>query len=99
MMAFAVASSVPDTWRSIMPHASAPALRAAVRQRSQQGQATADIARELHLCPRSVRHLLQRCRLQGAEALQPGYDACGLQRDDAYAFLQRHALDLRVQHP
>ena len=82
-----------------MPHAIAPAVRYAIVQRHHQGHATTQIALDLELCQRSVRHLLQAFRTHGSSTLQPRYAACGARADHDHDPLYRQALWLRGQHP
>jgi hypothetical protein len=82
-----------------MPLAISPAIRRAILHRTQRGQATAQIALELQLCERTVRHLLHQLRSCGAEALQPGYDTCGQHRQRSQEVVHRRTLQLREQHP
>jgi hypothetical protein len=56
-----------------MPPAIPVPVRHNVLRRSQQGQSAATIAAALALCPRSVRHLLQRFRDAEATDLRPQY--------------------------
>ena len=82
-----------------MPLAISPAVRQAILCRSQQGQHAPQIARDLQLHERTVRHLLQRLRACGAEAFRPAYDACGQRRQKSDDGLRRRTLQLREQHP
>ena len=82
-----------------MPLAISPAVRRAILHRHQQGQNAARIADDLHLSKRTVRHLLQRLQLGGAEALQPGYGACGQAKLAEHDALHQRTLLLRELHP
>ncbi len=80
-----------------MPAPLPPTTRRLILLRSRRGQTAAAIADALHLCPRTVRHLLQRARdpasPQGT-AYRPGP---GRPADDHP--LRAQALALRQQHP
>jgi hypothetical protein len=82
-----------------MPRAISPAVRRAILHRSQRGQNVGQIALMLQLSERTVRHLVQCLRSGGADALQPGYDACGHHRQRNHDVLHRRTLQLREQHP
>ena len=80
-----------------MPAPLPPTTRRLILLRSGRGQTAAAIADALHLCPRTVRHLLQRARdpasPQGT-AYRPGPG-----RPDDDHPLRAQALALRQQHP
>jgi hypothetical protein len=80
-----------------MPAPVPPTLRRLIGLQSDRGQTAADIARELHLCPRTVRHLLQRAR-DPANPPEPAYRP-GPGRPAEYHPLRALALALRQQHP
>lgn len=72
-------------------------LRRLIFRRAQRGQSAATIAQALRLCPRTVRHLLQRFGQQPAD-LRPAYRP-GPGRPAAGHPLYDPALALRQQHP
>lgn len=71
-------------------------LRRLIQRRARRGQTAADIARALHLCPRTVRQLLQRFGDQ-PEGIEPAYKP-GPGRPADHP-LYAVALALRQQHP
>ena len=82
-----------------MPHPTPLPLRQVIRQRAEQGQSIAKIAAALDLVPRMVRHLLQRMRIRGQDALAPSY-VCSRPMGiyEVRNFLEE-ALALRREHP
>ncbi len=88
---------LPTPARVTMPAPLPPTTRRLILLRSGRGQTAAAIADALHLCPRTVRHLLQRARdpasPQGT-AYRPGPG-----RPDDDHPLRAQALALRQQHP
>jgi AraC-like DNA-binding protein len=73
-------------------------LRRLILRQARGGQTAAAIARHLHLCPRTVRHLLQRFRDQ-PDTLQPAYrPGLGRPADNSHP-LYAQALALRQEHP
>ena len=72
-------------------------LRLLIQRRARRGQTAAAIARALHLCPRTVRQLLQRFGDQ-PERLEPAYGP-GSGHPAADHPLYAAALALRQQHP
>ena len=80
-----------------MPAPLPPTLRRLIVSRSGRGQTATDIARALHLCPRTVRHLLRRSR-DPANPPGPSYRP-GPGRPAADHPLRPRALALRRQHP
>ena len=60
-----------------MPRALAPAVRLAICRRHRVGQSVLQIAGELLLAERTVRHVLQQFRLRGEESLRASYVSCG----------------------
>jgi hypothetical protein len=72
-------------------------LRRRIQQQARRGQSAAHIARALHLCPRTVRQLLQRLRDQ-PDRLAPAYQPGPGRPADAHP-LYAQALALRQQHP
>lgn len=82
-----------------MPLAIPTAVRRAILRRHQRGQTARHIAAVLQLSERTVRHLLQRLRNGGAEALQPDYPACGPHRQRDRDLVRQRTLQLRSQHP
>ena len=73
-------------------------LRRLIQFRARRGQTAADIARALHLCPRTVRQLLPRFADQ-PDRLEPAYrPAPGPPADQRHP-LYAQALALRRQHP
>jgi transposase len=71
-------------------------LRRLIERRADRGQSAAAIARALHLCPRTVRQLLQGLRQQGW-CLEPAYRPGPGRPADHPLYAQ--ALALRQQHP
>lgn len=82
-----------------MPHAIPPAVRQAIRQRRDLGHSAREIATDLQLPCRTVRHLLRALRTRGEQALQPRYARCGCRSERDTNPLYRQTLDLRAQHP
>ena len=56
-----------------MPRPVPDPIRTVIWRRCQRGQTAAQIAEELSLSPRTVRHLVQRFRRHGEPAIPPGY--------------------------
>lgn len=81
-----------------MARAVAVPVRTVLFRRWQRGQCAAEIAAALGLPPRTVRHLIRRCRAGPAAALRPAYDRCGAPRPWPDRELFEDALDLRRQH-
>jgi hypothetical protein len=73
-------------------------LRQQVWARHQQGQGATAIARELHLCPRTVQHLVQRLHTRGHAGVQTDYHAPPPPAA-APEQVRREALFLRQEHP
>jgi transposase len=73
-------------------------IRRAIFRRWQHGQTVADIAPELNLPRRTVRHLIRRFRLSSGQALAPGYQRTA-RRPLAQEAVRRAALQLRQEHP
>src|SRR6516165_11890236 len=80
-----------------MPAPLPPTLRRLIQLRSDRGQTAAAIARDLDLCPRTVRHLLQRAR-DPANPPGPAYRP-GPGRPAEDHPLRAHAVALRQLHP
>jgi hypothetical protein len=80
-----------------MPAPLPPTLRRLILLRSRRGQTAAAIAHALQLCPRTVRHLLQRAR-DPASPLGPAYRP-GPGRPVEDHPLRARALALWQQHP
>lgn len=72
-------------------------IRRLIRLRADRGETAAAIARALQLCPRTVRHLLQRWR-DPAKPLGPSYRP-GPGRPVGDPTLRARALALRQEHP
>lgn len=72
-------------------------LRRLIRLRAGRGETAAAIARAMQLCPRTVRHLLQRWR-DPATPVEPAYKP-GAGRPVVDHPLRARALALRQQHP
>src|ERR1700730_13987403 len=99
----------------LMPHPTPLPLRQVILQRAEQGQSVTTIARSLGLVSRTVRHLLQRIRVQGKDAVAASYHsrACRLTLqcrelgDDAFHLRRERptwgaglvCVFLRRQHP
>ncbi len=83
----------------IMPRAIPAALRRAIWHRSQLGQSAVEIAHELQLAVRTVRHLLRRFRSQGERASQAVYHACGQHQAAKHDDLRQEVRTLRQHHP
>jgi len=60
-----------------MPSPTPIPVREAIYQRWQQGQASSEIAEALNLAVRTVRHLIQRFREKGSEAISTSYHHAG----------------------
>lgn len=71
-------------------------VRRQIFKRLQQGRAPTDIAFELHLAPRTVRHLCQRFREHGQDSLDPSY---ARPTASTLSGTIKKALQLREQHP
>src|SRR5262245_165385 len=81
-----------------MPRALPQPLREEIWLRALVHQTPFQIARALHLSPRTVRHLLRRFRADPS-ARAPAYPACGRRRTAAHESLRQLALQLRRLHP
>jgi len=73
-------------------------VRRLILRRADRGQTAATIAQALHLCPRTVRQLLQRFQQQ-RQPLQPAYRPGPGHPSDQDHPLYAVALALRQQHP
>jgi hypothetical protein len=82
-----------------MPRATPLPVREKLWQRAQQGDSPAVLAHTFRLPLRTVRHLLQRFRQAGAEALKPAYRCPTAPADPTAPAWRAQALDLRRQHP
>jgi hypothetical protein len=82
-----------------MPRSIPVPVRQSIQKRSERGQDVSTIAEALHLRPRTVRHILQRLREEGAEAMKPRYDRCGREALEAPSAIIQDAILLRQQHP
>src|ERR1700693_1528480 len=80
-----------------MPHPTPRPLRQVVQLRARQGESPAAIAAALGLAPRTVRHLLQRFRDGGPEAIAPSYLYRNPQSQQRPDFCDE-ALQLRREH-
>ena len=82
-----------------MPSPIPARVRQVILQRSTQGESVANLAEELQLSPRTVRHLVQRFAQRGPEGVAPDYSGCATKKlpTDSAAF--RKALAMRQQHP
>jgi transposase InsO family protein len=78
-----------------MPRAIAVPVRQAILERDRHHQDAVTIAKDLQLSPRTVRHLLQRFRLQGPQALAPSYRP----GSPANSAVHQAALDYRRLRP
>jgi hypothetical protein len=74
-------------------------VRQSILTRSQKGQPVSIIAQALGLCPRTVRHLLQRWRSQVPGSLGPDYVRGGRPPHGGPSPLVQEALALRAEHP
>jgi len=81
-----------------MPRALSDAQRSAIWERAQEHQSPATIAAQLHLCPRTVRHLLAGFRRQDGPQ-QPRYSHCGRCLAPTRQTIHSLVLQLRRQHP
>src|SRR5262249_30896927 len=82
-----------------MPRAVPVPIRQVIQKRSLQGQDVGTIAANLHLSPRTVRHILQRLREHGSDALKSNYTECGREALTAPPELIQEAIALRKEHP
>jgi hypothetical protein len=80
-----------------MPRPVSDPIRRVIWQRWQSGPTAAPIAEALSLPPRTMRHLVQRFRRQGASALRPGYHGAAAAPEGDLVL--QTALALRRQHP
>jgi len=83
----------------LMPHPIPLPLRHVILQRAKQGQNATLIARSLNLVCRTVRHLLQRVRVEGEEAVAPAYPSRTYPHTRQFRALVEEALKLRRKHP
>jgi hypothetical protein len=81
-----------------MPRPLPAAVRQAIRNRSQQGQSAMQIAHELQLPIRTVRHWIRRFRVMGSRALQSAYGSSGKHRGQKHRDLRRKVVRLRKEH-
>lgn len=82
-----------------MPRPLPVPLRRAIWNRWQAGHDAPQIAEELSLAPRTVRHLLQRFRERGAAGLGPDYRHPPVATDARREAARQAALTLRREHP
>jgi hypothetical protein len=82
-----------------MPHPTPLPLRQVIVQRAEEGQSTSTIARSLGLACRTVRHLLQRFRVQGQAALATSYPSRAYPHTAEFRALVDEALAMRREHP
>ncbi len=73
-------------------------LREEIWKRSQQGASCPEIARQLGLSPRTVRHLVTTFR-QRQGKLEPEYDQCGPEQSQRADPIRDAAVLLRQEHP
>lgn len=79
-----------------MPHPTPVPVRQVIRQLSEQGDGVTRIAEALGLVPRTVRHLLQRFRVEGQAAVAPSYPSRAI--SSLPQELVDEALRLRREH-
>src|SRR5438552_5191700 len=84
--------------RTAMPRAVSMPQRQVIYERAEHGDSADEVARDLSLCPSTVRKLYARFRARGRAGLAPAYDACGQVQATADAELLAAALDMRRQH-
>jgi len=82
-----------------MPHPVPLPLRRVIVQRAERGQSVAMIARSLGLVSRTVRHLLQRIRVLGKDAIVASYPSRAYPLTQQFRELVDEALHLRREHP
>jgi hypothetical protein len=82
-----------------MPRALAPAVRLAICRRQRVGQSVSQIAGELAVPERTVRHVLQQFRLRGEESLRASYVSCGRSSSATMKAIRQRVRKLREQHP
>jgi len=76
----------------------AKAVRRAIWNRAKRQQPVEQIASELGLPERTVRHLLSKLRKHGEQALEPSYGDCGIRRTDAFEKMRKTLFRLHQQH-
>lgn len=74
-------------------------VRQAIFQRWQKGAAVSQLAEELGLCERTVRHLVRRFSARGKSALPPDYVRCATKTAATAKSLFHQAVQMRQQHP
>src|SRR5438552_1524359 len=90
---------VPGSARRLpMPRAVSLPLRQTLWERAALGHAADAVARDLDLCPSTVRKLFARFRAHGPVGLAPAYDGCGQGQATADPELLAAALDMRRHH-
>lgn len=82
-----------------MPAALSVPLRHVIHRRFRRGESVSEIAAALALSERTVRHLLQRFRHSGAEAVRPDYPRCGVRRSSTQQTICDAAVQLKREHP
>ena len=86
-----------------MPRPIPTAVREAIWNRDQNGQSAVQIAHELQLCERTVRHLVGRLRAEGRKALRAGYVGAAATKSVIIGLVilatARFFVAYEVQHP
>lgn len=74
-------------------------LRQVILQRSQKGESVANLAEELHLSERTVRHLVRRFGQRGRPGLRPDYACCATKKSPTNGATFQKVVQMRQQHP
>ena len=74
-------------------------IRQAILKRWQNGESVSNLAEELQISARTVRHLVRRFAQRGQNGLQPDYDRCNTKKMPANSDQFQKAIVMRKQHP
>ena len=83
----------------LMPASIPVPVRQTTLHRWQNGDSVAQLAEELQLSERTVRHLVRRFAQRGEEALAPDYARCGTKKIPGESVPFQKAVAMRQQHP
>jgi transposase len=83
----------------LMPASIPIPIRQTIFHRWQKGDSVADVARDLQLSERTVRHLIRRFVQRGEKAVAPDYASCGTKKLPVDSVPFQRALEMREQHP
>jgi transposase len=83
----------------LMPSPVPIPVRQAILRRWQKGESVANLAEDLELSVRTVRHLVRRFAERGQNALEPDYPRCATNKLPTESVQFQKAIEMRKQHP